>query len=127
MAEKLGDPRYRNLSLDDEFAEAIDAMRHCLTIRNQFAHCNWWDDNSGRLAFANLEDLARQSMVVPDLRTLAPKYVDVPLLASQEAYFNYADELLGYVNYEGRFRAGTIASRPFPKPPNLTKPPLSIP
>jgi hypothetical protein len=54
-AEKLGYPDYDRLNLGADFQEAIEAVRHCLKIRNQYAHWVLWDDNSGNLALANLE------------------------------------------------------------------------
>jgi len=46
-------------------------------------------------------------------------------LQQQEAYFNYTDDLLHYVNFEGRQRSGKIVNtRPRPKKPTL--PPLQI-
>jgi hypothetical protein len=79
--KKQGRPLYRNLNLGTEFDEAIAAMRHCRLIRNQYAHCNWWDDYSGHLAFANLEDAARITTVVPDLLDLLPKPCRSPAFA----------------------------------------------
>ena len=66
----------------------------------------WWDDYTGRLAFANLEDLAARKRPVRDLGKLKPHHVDAALLDAQEAYFVYADRLLAWVNYEGRARDG---------------------
>ena len=63
-AEKLGQPDYQRLSLTGDFRKAIGVVRYCLKIRNQYAHWVWWDDNSGKLAFANLEDLAQRKRPV---------------------------------------------------------------
>jgi hypothetical protein len=123
--EALGRPVYQGLSLDTDFDEAIAAIRHCRLIRNQYAHCNWWDDNSGKLAFANLEDAAKDKTAVPDLLDLLPEHVDVPLLQSQEAFYKYTDDLLAYVNYEGRTRAGK-PSGPVAKPTPKSPPPLHL-
>ena len=70
-AERLGLPAYVPHSLDTDFLAAVAAMRHCLLIRNQYAHWTFWDDHSGALAFANLEDLARSTTPVSDLGALA--------------------------------------------------------
>jgi hypothetical protein len=69
-AEKLGAPAYAKIKLETEFQKAIRDMRHCLKIRNQYAHWVWWDDYSGKLAFAKLEDLARRKRKVPNLDKL---------------------------------------------------------
>jgi hypothetical protein len=123
VGEALGRPAYQGVSLEADFDEAIAAMKHCRLIRNQYAHCNWWDDNSGKLAFANLEDAAKDPTVVPDL--LEPEHVDVPLLQSQEAFYQYTDDLLAYVNYEGRTRSGK-PSDPVAKPASTVPPPLHL-
>ncbi len=40
---------YDQLGLGTEFQEGIAAMRKCTGIRNQYAHCVWYDDNSGKV------------------------------------------------------------------------------
>jgi hypothetical protein len=70
--ERIGQPVFLSLNLGAEFHEAITSLRYCRLIRNQYAHCRWWDDNSGQLAFANLEDLARLPSVVTNYLSLVP-------------------------------------------------------
>jgi hypothetical protein len=120
--ERLGSPPYTSLGLQVEFQAAITAMRHCLTIRNQYAHWIWWDDYSGRLAFANIEDIAKITTPVNDLSLLNPHHVDATLLAEQEAYFVYVDHALAWVNHEGRAKRGLIA-RGLPNKPAQPLPP----
>lgn len=85
------------------------------------------DDKSGKLAFANLEEIAKENAYVKNLDELTIFHVDEPLLADQEAYFVYTDELIAWVNYEGRQRAGKIGSSPLVKPKQPTQPPLHLP
>lgn len=59
IADALGRYYYHDHKLGTKFEMAIGAMRHCLRIRNQYAHCVWWDDRSGKLSFANLEEIAK--------------------------------------------------------------------
>jgi hypothetical protein len=92
---KLGQRLYNALGLGTDFQRAIEAMRHCLLIRNQYSHWIWWNDYSGKIAFANLEDVALRKSKVKDLRcSLKPHHVDATLLSSQEAYFAYTDQCL---------------------------------
>lgn len=56
VADAFGRQHYRSLGISTHFEMAIGAVRYCLKIRNQYAHCTWWDDYSGQLAFANLEE-----------------------------------------------------------------------
>jgi hypothetical protein len=100
---------------------------YCLKIRNQIAHCVWYDDKSGILAFANQEEIAKGNAYLRNLDDLTIFHVDELLLAEQEAYFVYADELIAWVNHEGRYRAGKISVNPLTKPRQPTQPKLHLP
>lgn len=127
-AEKLGLQSYSNLRLAGDFNAAISAFRHCLKIRNQFAHWIWWDDGTGQLAFADLEELAKQKKIVADLRKLRAFHVDLNLLKAQESYFAYVEQHLAWVNYEGRVRSGQLPNHTIRKPKTLPKrPSLRLP
>jgi hypothetical protein len=96
-AEKLALDECQRLRLATDFQKAIRVVRYCLKVRNQYALWVWWDDYSGRLAFANLEELAARKRPVKDLGKLRPHHVDAALLAAQDAYFVYPDRLLAWV------------------------------
>jgi len=51
VGDALGHQVYDRLGLRADFELAVSAMRYCLKIRNQYAHCNW-DDDFGRRAGA---------------------------------------------------------------------------
>jgi hypothetical protein len=87
----------------------------------------WWDDYSGKLAFAKIEEVASRKRKVHDLGKLTPYHVDVALLAAQEACFVYADDYLGWINYEGRKRAGTLKANPLNKPRPRRRAKLKLP
>lgn len=127
IADALGRQHYAAVQLETEFSMAIGAVRHCLSARNLYAHCNWYDDNSGLLAFVNLEELAKEKAFVADLTSLDIRHIDVPALQAVERFFVYTDALLGWVNYEGRHRAGKMKVQPLSKPPAVKEPPLSVP
>jgi len=127
VADALGRHFYHDRNLGTEFEMAVSAVRYCLKIRNQYAHCVWYDDKSGTLAFVNLEEIAKGNDRVQDLTSLTVLHVDVPLLTDQEAYFVYADALLSWANYEGRRRDGKIKSNPQQKPNQIKQPPTHIP
>ena len=116
VADAFGRQIYRALGLGQEFELAIGSMRYCIKIRNQYAHCIWWDDNSGRLAFANLEELAEMNEKVEDLRGLTSRHVDCALLEAQFAFFENASDYLMWLLHEGNRKS----DRPFV--PNLQKP-----
>jgi hypothetical protein len=124
IGDALGRQPYAKLDLGADFELAVSAMRYCLKIRNQYAHCNWYDDLSGRLAFVNVEEIAKGNQPISGFDNLTRRYVDVPSLEGQEKYFGYADALINYANYEGRLRTGKLRTRLFEKPGHMSEPPL---
>ena len=46
VGDALGRQVYDKLGLGADFEMAVSAMRYCLKIRNQYAHCNWYDDRT---------------------------------------------------------------------------------
>ncbi len=122
----LGRPIYSALGLESDFDAAVKSIRHCLLIRNQYSHHTFWDDNTGKLAIGNLENIARLPEKQSDLLNLIPNHVTVDLLQEQGAYFRFADGLLIWVNFEGRFRRGMLNTNPVPKPSPIPKPMLHL-
>ena len=127
VGDALGRQLYHRLKLGTEFEMAIGAMRYCLRIRNQYAHCIWYDDNTGELAFTDLEEIAKENAFLKDLRSLTILHVDVPLLESQEYFFAYADKFLSWVNFEGRTRSGEFEQNRIDKPKQQKQPLLHCP
>jgi hypothetical protein len=121
-AVKLGQPSYQALGLDADFTIAVSALRHALQIRNQYAHWTWWDDHSGQLALANLEDLARDSRPVGSFEDLKVNHVDMPLLRAQEEYFVYIDRYFAWLISEVRFLKGKARLRSMKKPSSISPP-----
>jgi hypothetical protein len=122
-AEKLGHVDYQRLHLAGKFQKAIRVVRYYPEIRNQYSHWVWWDDHSGELAFANLEELAKRKRPVRDFAKLKAHHVDAALLAQREAYFVYADDLLAWINYEGRARDRKLrGGNPLLKPRPMRRP-----
>jgi hypothetical protein len=126
VADAIGRPLYRKLGLANEFSEAIADMRFCLKIRNQFAHCQWHDDNTGRLCFVDMEEIAKPDTFIHDLTALTFNYLTLALLKEQEAYFVYVADCLLFLNYEGRRLAGKPSIPARSKPKKVPKPPLYI-
>ncbi len=127
IGDALGRHYYHGHKLGTEFEMAIGALRHCLKIRNQYAHCVWYDDLSGKLAFVNLEELAEENDLLTDLISLTRLHVDIQLLVDQEAYFVYAGEMLTWVNLAAQNKAGKMAVQPPEKPKQISPPPLHLP
>ena len=116
-ADTLMQPAFRAVGMANEQAKALTAVRYCVRIRNQYAHCNWGNKPAG-LCFADLQKSAKGEEWSPDWR-----HIDVPLLAAQEAYFGHARHLLFYLEHELAVRRGTLQSNPFPVPPEAAPPP----
>jgi hypothetical protein len=127
IADALGRQFYDDRSLATEFSMAVGVVRYCLRIRNQYAHCVWYNDNSGKLAFVNIEEIAKENKRLIDLTSLTVLHVDTPLLFEQEQYFVYADDLLSWINHEGRTRDGKMPSNPLKKRPPPKQPALHLP
>jgi hypothetical protein len=126
IADGLGRANADTFDLANEFAMTIAGMRHCLRIRNQFAHCVWHNDLSGRLAFVNLEELAAANQRVDDLIGLGIAYVSVELLAAQWTYFQHVDRMLLWVTQEACRRAERPALPPRPWPGQTVLPDLRL-
>jgi hypothetical protein len=126
VGDALGRQAYDKLGLRTDFELAVSAMRYCLKIRNQYAHCNWYDDWTGRLAFVNVEEIAKGNQLISGFNNLTRRYVDIPILDEQEKYFGYTDALISYTNYECRYRAGRLSSQPLPKPAQVSQPSLYL-
>jgi hypothetical protein len=126
IGDAFGRQAYKSIGLEAEFASAVSDMRYCLKARNLYAHSNWYDDHSGKLAFVNLEELAELNVEVTDLTSLTVHHVDKEQLQAVERFFVHTDAMLAYANYEGRLKVGKLATRIFPKPPAMTRPALFV-
>lgn len=126
VADALARSLYYDLGIGPDFERAIGAVRLCLRIRNMYAHCTWWNDNSGQLAFANLEDLAKENVPIQDLHGLNVHHVSVPHLETQFGYFEYADCLLIGVIQEGNRRLGNPAHAGATIPSSIVAPAIFL-
>jgi hypothetical protein len=125
IADALGRVPYAALNLGAEFGILIDAFDYCRRIRNKYAHAYWHDPDNGKaLCYVSLEELADEDDPVDDLTNLVFYYLDEPLLLRQEAYYQYVQDLLRHVNYEGQFRAKKIRENIFQLPTPPQKPPF---
>jgi hypothetical protein len=126
IADAFGRKTYRDLELGTQFEIAIAAVRHCLRFRNQYAHCVWWNDYSGQLAFANLEEIAKLNEEVLDLRGMSTRHVSVAHLQRQFEYFEYASALLVWILHEANKKTGRPALPNLPQPRAHNPPPLYL-
>ena len=126
IADAFARHYYRKHKLGTQFEMAISSIRYCLKIRNQYAHCIWYDDYSGFLAFTDMEDVANDSKFVTDFRSLPVYNVHFHLLEKQKEYFYYTKDLFTWLNYEGRVRDGKLSIPHRPAPRQIERPPLQL-
>lgn len=126
IADIFGRQKYHELGLRTQFEMAISSVRYCLKIRNQYAHCIWYDDYSGSLAFANLEEGTESNKAVQNFEELPIRHIDIATLAQQQQYFGYTNSLLTWVNYEGRRISGKLSRPPESAPKQPKQPPLYL-
>lgn len=122
VADALMRPTYERNGVAAAYEDAMSRVRHCLRLRNQFAHCNWADHEMGGLFFADLQASAK----TPDF-WLRWKHIDLPLLRLHETYFEMALEALRFADHEIQVKFGRLRSHVWPKPPALAPPPLHNP
>ncbi|MDQ0396418.1 hypothetical protein [Labrys monachus] len=95
-ADALMAPAYDEIGLRDEYRDVLRMSKHCLKIRNQFAHCSWQDEVTSRgegLFFSDLQAAA-------DAETgfeLSWRQVDKSLLLLQRNFFNQTSDWLTYL------------------------------
>jgi hypothetical protein len=118
VRSKLAPGKFRTL-----YEETISHVRHCLRIRNQFAHCHWIDRPNG-LHFCDLEEIAKEHAEILDFGGLTHLPIDVPTLQQHEAFFCGVQASVHYLNMETQKQAGRISTHTVPSPPKLVKPPL---
>jgi len=113
----IGKYRYEALGLVELFNEIICEMHHCRMIRNQFAHCAFYEapDNVGHLLFTNIEERARRSEKIVELTisTVPAKRVTKELLADHEAYFIYVWGRIKFLECEARVQAGKLPANAY--------------
>jgi hypothetical protein len=122
IADALGRNHYHSIGIGTRFEMAIGAIKKCLDIRNQYAHCVWTTKARNRLGFVNLEEVAVKRQKLIDLKSLETYWVDVPLLLEQCDYFAYADEMIMWCAHEGQVLAQKLKDHPYSWPKEL-KPP----
>lgn len=127
IADAIGRPAFASIKLETKFAMTISTIRHCLKIRNQYAHCYWTDDFGRSLGFVELEETARGCKNDVQIYSIPVNDIDIATLKQQEAYFIYARDWLRFLEHEGRLKNGLISSHPFQAPKQIMKAPLHKP
>jgi hypothetical protein len=117
-------PVFATAGFEGDYGQMLGALKYCLRIRNQFAHCHWGDHEWSGLFFVDLEESAEKSSAGWDHDWL---HVDYDLLNLHYAFFYYAKSWLFFFEYQIAQIRGTLTSPLFPKPKALERPPLHNP
>ncbi len=123
-ADGLMRPLYEEHGLTSIYDDTMRMLRHCLTIRNQYAHCNWADSGQlgGGLFFADLRSSAKHKNF-----DHAYKHVDPTILNRQLDFFEITLEWLRFMDNEMAVKQERPPGLEWPKPPSSTPPPLHNP
>lgn len=108
---------YASAGLASKYNRTMANMDWCRTVRNQYAHCNWYHTTSEGLCFVDLERTAKLKTKITSV--VAHRYpIDAVLLKRQETYFAYVRECYwhlaeayGIARGKG-FRGGPLHSWP---------------
>ena len=124
LADALARPTLTEGAYKTAFEQTISALRHCLKIRNQYAHCAWGDDARG-LWFVALEENAKDNTPY-DLTELTQHVLSLDLVREQEAFFLNTKLRLEALNFERQYQTGQIASPTVGIPAEIAKPALRL-
>lgn len=124
-ASDMARTRFLDLGLQDDFDRAMSALHHCRKLRNQYAHCVWWNDNTPNPAFRAAEAIAGLEGDV-SLAHLEPHHVSIQLLEQQLDYFEYTDDLLLWLIREARRLQGLNHHAGIERPADRPQPAMRV-
>ncbi len=87
IAEELMKAQYEAAGLAAPHRAIMEDMDWCRQVRNQYAHCNWYDRENEGLCFIDLEATAKRTITNATSLIERRHRIDVPLLTEQEAFF----------------------------------------
>jgi hypothetical protein len=121
IADALARSGYDKVGLGTEFSEVIGNFRFCLSVRNQYAHSQWFDAPSVGLGFVDMEDLANSKTHIGQ-KNLTVYPVDLPLVTAQANYFGYVQDCLRWLPNAYAAKTGRRRSFVLPKPAKVQQP-----
>jgi len=96
-------------------------MDWCKTIRNQYAHCQWYPTTNDGLGFVNFEDVALIVGPIGELEKYRTR-LDLALLTEQEDFFVYTRCCFWHLTEQFKNWAEGSSSQTFPLPPVVAQP-----
>ena len=124
VADAICRPRFDAVGLKDRYDAALGAIRYSTKIRNQYAHCHFWNGKEAGLYFTDLEKAAATTT---GSLTYSMRHIDLPLLARQNDYVEYAVQWLMYLAEEYQVRVGKRTTHEMKVPQIIEQPPLHNP
>jgi hypothetical protein len=116
LADVLMRDEFVKAGLADEYEETLIAVRHALSIRNQYAHCHWAQGATG-LFYTKLEEAAQRN----EGFSYDYKHINLTLLVEQEEFFDYVRSML--LHLESRIKISKAIEIPiFPRPSKRSLP-----
>ncbi|HLK26887.1 MAG TPA: hypothetical protein VKT30_19710 [Caulobacteraceae bacterium] len=112
---------YDKAGLGGGFREALLDMHWCRTVRNQYAHCVWYDTPREGLCFCNLEAMALEARPINEIAD-GRRPIDVALLREQHEFFHYVRASFWHLAGEYKVWVGKLHKNSFPKPPRVQQP-----
>ena len=122
VADELMRPIYEQHRLLEPYTVTQTMVRYSLTIRNQYAHCNWADHPTAGLFFADLQTSAKNRSFDHFY-----KHVDIPLLTLQLEYLGATLQWIRHMDGELMVRQRRVKGHAWPEPEALLQPPLHNP
>src|SRR6266536_3381340 len=108
--------------LEFEMCDCVFAINKCRQVRNQYAHCNWYDRENEGLCFIDLEATAKRTITNATSLIERRHRIDVPLLTEQEAFFKYVHRGFWYLAASYREWAGGTPNHAFGLPQKVPQP-----
>jgi len=125
VGDAIGRAEFVRHGLEAPYADAIGALRHCLKIRNQYAHCHYAVSAMLGLCLTDLEENAQGA---GDFEfSFDWHHVSLELLQEQQAYFEYAKRCLDFIHGEFRVKAGMASAHEHAMPSKMPQPLLHSP
>jgi hypothetical protein len=97
-ADRIMRPMFVGAGLGAVYSPTMTGMDSCRLIRNQYAHCNWYDTSTEGLCFVDLEATAQLTTPVASV-TANRRPIDVALLTTQEDFFSYIQGCFWHLHY----------------------------
>lgn len=116
VRNRLDDARVRQT-----YETTLAHLRVCLKIRNHYAHANWLHAGSDKLAYIDIEELAKSNAPV-EMQNMQLYHVDLQTVEDQARFFNEVMQNMRYLNMEIQYLKGWSTATGFHYVSNIARP-----